>query len=107
MALKVKGMDAKACLTDEGIVVLKSSRAAKVVKSSLSNGYKKLRNQLIENGVLKEDAGGYVFTKNHLFKSPSQAAAIIVGYAINGRQNWCTSEGIDLKSYEESVNKES
>ncbi|MDQ7089203.1 MAG: GIY-YIG nuclease family protein [Methylococcales bacterium] len=102
LLLKVKGINAKSYLTNEGIVVLTSSQASKTVKESLSGGYKKLREQLIENGVLMKTDSGYVFTKNQLFKSPSQAAAIIVGYAINGRHHWQTPNGLSLKNIEES-----
>ena len=102
LILNVKGIKAQAHLTDEGIVVLATSHASKNVKDSLSTGYKKLRDQLMQNGTLEETNGGYVFTKNHLFKSPSQAAAIIVGYSINGRHHWQTKDGVTLKSIEES-----
>ena len=103
--LKVKGIKAQAHLTDEGIVVLTASHVSKDVKDSLSAGYKKLREQLIQNGTLQETNNGYVFTKNKLFKSPSQAAAIIVGYSINGRHHWQTKDGVTLKSIEESNSK--
>lgn len=102
LLLKVKGIKAQAHLTDEGIVVLATSHASQNVKDSLSTGYKKLREQLIQNGTLEEIIDGYVFTKNQLFKSPSQAAAIIVGYSINGRHHWQTKNGTTLKSIEES-----
>lgn len=101
LLLKVKGIVAQAQLTDEGIVVLATSTASKIVKESLSSGYKKLREQLIQNGTLEETSAGYVFAKNQLFKSPSQAAAIIVGYSINGRHHWQTKNGVTLKSIEE------
>lgn len=102
LLLKVKGVNAKSYLTNEGIVVLTSSQVSKAVKESLSDGYKKLREQLIENGSLTQTDAGYVFTKNQLFKSPSQAAAIIVGYSINGRHHWKTKDGVSLKDIEES-----
>lgn len=105
LLLAVKGVNAKSYLTNEGLVVLTSSQVSKSVKESLSGGYKKLREQLIENGVLTESNTGYTFTKNQLFKSPSQAAAIIVGYAINGRHHWKTQDGISLKNIEESNEK--
>lgn len=102
LLLKVKRINARAHLTDEGIVILAGSQASKEVKDSLSSGYKKLREQLIQNGTLGQASNGYVFTKNQLFKSPSQAAAIIVGYSINGRHHWQTESGETLKSIEES-----
>lgn len=103
--LKVKGINAEAYVTDEGIVVLANSHTSNEVKDSLSTGYKKLREQFIQNGILIKSNDGYIFTKNHLFKSPSQAAAIIVGYSINGRHHWQTSNGVTLKSIEESNEK--
>ena len=102
LTLKVKGVEATAALTDEGLVVQTGSTVSMVVKDSLSNGYRQLRDQLIDNGTLEEAGAGFKFTKNHLFKSPSQAAAIIVGYAINGRHHWQTSEGRTIKQIEES-----
>ncbi len=87
---------------DEGVVVLAASQASREVRGSLSNGYKQLREKLIQNGTLEQTSNGYVFTKNQLFKSPSQAAAIIVGYSINGRENWKSKAGETLKLIEES-----
>ena len=102
LLLKIKGIFAKASLSDEGLIVQATSTASKVVKDSLSHGYRQLREQLIDNGTMIESDGHYTFTKNYLFKSPSQAAAIIVGYAINGRNHWKTNSGITIKQIEES-----
>ncbi|MCX4121986.1 GIY-YIG nuclease family protein [Vibrio parahaemolyticus] len=102
--LNVKNITAKALLTDEGIVVLSGSIVARDVRDSLSTGYKKLRSQLIESGVISKGSDGvFVFTRDQLFTSPSQAAAIIVGYAINGRNSWQTESGKTLKVVEEQV----
>lgn len=102
--LNVKNITAKALLTDEGIVVLSGSMVARDVRDSLSTGYKKLRSQLIESGVISKGPDGvFVFTRDQLFTSPSQAAAIIVGYAINGRNSWQTESGKTLKVVEEQV----
>ncbi|MDF4995481.1 DUF4357 domain-containing protein [Vibrio parahaemolyticus] len=77
---------------------------ARDVRDSLSTGYKKLRSQLIESGVISKGSDGvFVFTRDQLFTSPSQAAAIIVGYAINGRNSWQTESGKTLKVVEEQV----
>jgi hypothetical protein len=99
--LKVKGINAQAHQTDEGIVVLADSYASKNATDSLSNGSKKLRDKLIYDGLLKETNKRYIFTRNYLFTSPSQAASIIVGYATNGLNNWKTKNGTTLKSIEE------
>lgn len=99
LKLAVSGIAARATPTDEGLVVMEGSEAALVVHSSLSGGYRAVREKLIETGVLKLDGSKYKFAKNQLFSSPSQAAAVIVGYAINGRENWKTQDG---KTYAEN-----
>lgn len=103
--LNVKNLQAKAYLTNEGIVVSRGSQVSKDSKESLSPGYKKLREQLIKNGVIAMAANGYEFIDNQLFKSPSQAAAVIVGYPMNGRIYWKTNDGITLKQLEEYSEK--
>ena len=103
--LNVKNIKARSYLTNEGIVVAHGSQVSKAVRRSLSPGYQKLREQLIKNGVIAKAAGGYEFTENQLFKSPSQAAAVIVGYPMNGRIYWKTKDGVTLKQLEEEVKK--
>lgn len=92
----------RAIYTDEGIVVKKGSEANKETRSSLSNGYKTLKETLVNEGILKEkDQDLYEFTDNYLFKSSSQAAAVIVGYSISGPQSWYHN-GKTLKEIEEN-----
>lgn len=98
--LNVKGIHALSVRTDEGIVVLSGSHAAKDTKPSLSEAYRKLKEQLITQSVLVEEGQQYKFAKDHLFSSPSQAAAIIVGYSINGRESWRTDKGMSLGAVE-------
>lgn len=100
--LSIKSVSAKAVMSNEGFIVLAGSTVSNEVRESLSGGYKKLRNQLIESGTISCQDGRFIFARDQLFTSPSQAAAIIVGYAINGRQSWQTAEGISLKQIEES-----
>ncbi len=99
--LNINKIDAKAILTEEGIVVKKDSEAFSKERDSLGLSYKNLRNKLQEEGVLVENGNKLLFTKDYLFPSPSQAAAVIVGYAINGRNSWCLTDGTTLKEYEE------
>ena len=98
--VNVSDIKAKAIQTDEGIVVLKSSELAMNIMNSLSFGYREFREKLINNGSLKLSGDKYIFEKDVLFDSPSQAAGIIVGYSINGPSNWKNSQGKSLKEVE-------
>lgn len=91
--LHSKELKASAIRTDEGVVVIEGSSASLKVSPSLSIAYRSLRDRLIAEGVIKPDGQRYIFSRDHLFSSPSQAAAIIVGYAINGRDAWRTKDG--------------
>lgn len=105
LSLKVGGLNAKAIRETDGLVVLTGSNMAKDVAPSLSNGYKAVREKLIDSGVVKDSGEFYVFTKDHSFTSSSQAAAVIVGYMINGRNNWRFKDGRSLKEIEDAEAK--
>ena len=99
--LNVKNINAKAVQTDEGIVVLKGSEVSE--NPSENYGYKTLRDELIQDGTIQTTKNGHlVFTKKHLFSSPSAAAAVIVGYSINGRKTWKDNKGRTLSQIEKS-----
>ncbi len=101
--LAIKNITAEAVLTDEGIVVLTGSIAAKEAMDSLSVGYRKLRESLIDQNVLSDKGEYFEFTKDQLFSNPSPAAAIVVGYSINGRRNWKDENGKTLAKLEGST----
>lgn len=98
--LTISGIKAKALQTEEGIVVLEGSEAAKDIMSSLSNGYRELREKLINNEDLKLVGDRYIFQKDILFDTASPAASTVVGYSINGPQNWKDNLGKSLKEIE-------
>jgi hypothetical protein len=100
LTLSVAGLKASALQTDEGIVVLEGSDAAKDHTNSLSFGYREIREKLINNGDLILEGNKYVFKKNVLFDTASPAAAIIVGYSINGPHTWKDKTGKSLKEIE-------
>lgn len=99
--LSMSGLNASAVQTNEGIVVLKDSEAAKDYTTSLGFAYREIRAKLIEGTQLKLINDKYIFQEDVLFASPSAAAAVILGYATNGRVNWKNQEGISLKNMEE------
>lgn len=93
--LSVKIINTKAIQTNEGLVVLAGSDVSE--SESQNYGYKTLRDELIQDGIIvKNNYGKFTFAKNHLFNSPSAAAAVIVGYSINGRRNWKNNNGKNL-----------
>lgn len=98
--LRVSNLIATAVRTDEGLVVLANSEAAIAAQGSLSGGYRALRDRLISTGVLIENGAKLKFSRDQLFRSPSQAAAVVVGYSINGRDSWKTPNGLSFSDFE-------
>lgn len=98
--LKAKKYNAQALQTDEGLVVLSGAEAAIETNASLSNGYSKIRSSLIEKGKLLESNGKLILQEDYLFASPSQAAAVLLGYACSGPDYWLDDNGISLKQKE-------
>jgi hypothetical protein len=73
----------------------------RVLKGSKASGYPsdtfrrleaavRLRNRLIEQGILARDGdwGDYTFTQDYLFNSPSAAACIVDGNSRSGPEAW-------------------
>ena len=87
--------------TTEGFVVHKGSKGrAEVVPSIQGTSHERMRSQLITEGVLTEIAGSagslLVFTRDHLFSSPSTAAMAVMGRSANGWVEWKTASGKTL-----------
>lgn len=99
--LSVSGLKAAALQTNEGIVVLEGSEAAKNLQQSMSNGYKELRDKLINNETLVLEGNKYIFKKNTLFNTATPAAAVIVGRSVTGPQTWKSADGKTLKEIEQ------
>lgn len=98
-----KGAEAKGTLLDEGFVVYKGSKAAKEEAKEFANSWLgDLRKDLLRNGLLRDDGKFYIFEKDYIFKSPSTAADIILGYRVNGWSYWKNSKG---KTLDEAIRK--
>lgn len=104
--LHIGNVSATAERTDEGIVVHAGSDAAKDVQGSLSGGYRAFREKLLASGTLTMVNGKLKFTRDQLFNSPSQAAAVLVGYSINGRDAWRLQDGITYGAYEQKISND-
>ena len=91
------GADGVGEYTSEGFVVLKGSRArVEPVPSSKGTSGQRLRNLLITEGVLATSDGMLVFTRDHLFPSPSSAADVLTGRNANGWVEWKAANGRTL-----------
>ncbi|MFK4474782.1 hypothetical protein ABH897_004550 [Paenibacillus sp. RC73] len=81
--------------TNEGFVVLQGSRIETIDSDSIPPGIKKRRQtaKIDANGILQEDI---------LVRSPSYAAAFVIGGHVNGLTEWKTKDGVSLKELERS-----
>lgn len=83
--------------TEEGLVVLKGSKArVDVVPSMDKSKASGKRDALISEGALKLEGTQYVFLRDVLFKSPSGASNFIAGSNTNGWQLWRSKDGKTL-----------
>jgi hypothetical protein len=83
--------------TSEGFVVLKGAKGrVETVASFSGTSGQRLRNVLIAEGVLAPANGMLVFTRDHLFPSPSSAADVLTGRNANGWTEWKTAQGKTL-----------
>jgi hypothetical protein len=96
-----RGIDAKGHSTDEGFVVLEGSLGDAAVRKSLSNGWRKIREELIAEGsIVATTEGGMRFARDVLFKSPSAASSIVTGGTWGGRTGWRDASGKTLADLE-------
>jgi hypothetical protein len=93
---KGKDASAEALITDEGVFVLKGSKANIDVTNTVSTGIINLRENLLSNKILKQTDNVYLFNDDHLFNSPSTAAAVVLGRSANGWKLWKNAKGKSL-----------
>lgn len=83
--------------TEEGLVVLKGSKARVEVAPSMDKWKASgKREALISDGALKLEGTHYVFQRDVLFKSPSGASDFIAGASTNGWMLWKAKDGKTL-----------
>ena len=94
---KASGSDGVGEYTTEGFVVHKGSRGrGENVASFKGTSGERLRALLIAEGVLSSFDGMLVFSRDHLFPSPSSAADVLTGRNANGWTEWKSSNGKTL-----------
>ena len=95
-----RGANARAIISNEGVVVLEGSFAADSVTPSAANWVTNIRERLLETEVLINNENKLIFSRDYLFSSPSTAAAIVMGRSANGLQEWKDQAGRSLKDTE-------
>lgn len=90
MRLKRYGITATAHEFDGEFTVLEGSAARLTWTGSSSHSYAALRKKLEKDGTIvpTPDGSKRRFTRNHVFASPSAAAAVVAGRSANGRTSW-------------------
>ena len=86
--------------TSDGFVVFKGSKAAAIIVNSMSTSFIKLRQRLIDDGILVNQNEFFEFSDDYIFSSPSRAAVMVMGRNANGLIEWRTNEGKTLKEFE-------
>lgn len=95
-----RGADASMVQTSDGFAVIKGSRFADPVANSFPPSLNKIRESLLEKELLIIEDGKIILTDNHVFSSPSTAAAIVMGRNANGLTEWKNRRGETLRDME-------
>lgn len=104
---KASGTNGRGLYTQEGFVVLKGSVGRKEnVPSIIGTAGERLRNRLLEAGVMRAEGDTVVFERDHLFRSPSMAALALMGRTCNGWIDWKTKDGRTLDAVKRQSNIE-
>jgi predicted GIY-YIG superfamily endonuclease len=99
------GTNGRGMYTEEGFVVLKGSVGRKEnVPSIIGTSGERLRDRLIESGVMRVEGDTVVFERDHLFRSPSMAALSLMGRTCNGWVDWKNKDGKTLDAVKRQSN---
>jgi len=93
---KGKNSNAEGELTDDGFVVYKGSTANSNETSKIGPWIRQLRSKLMDGGILTQNQSEIQFSADHIFNSPSAAAATVLGRNANGWKTWKNKNGITL-----------
>ena len=97
LMIKTKGISATGYEDTKGFVVCKDSQVVKEEVPSIPSSLTVDRKDLLEQQIIKDNGDHYLFTKDHVFSSPSTAAGVVMGRSANGRLEWKNQAGKTLK----------
>lgn len=73
------------------------SQAKKRTSASIDHRYIKIREKLLQDGVLIDDGDYYLFTRDHSFSSSSAASNVVVGRQSPGPRMWVDKDNRSLR----------
>lgn len=89
-------------------IVKVGSLARKYEAVAIPKSVKRLREQLIENGVLVDHSpSSFRFSQDYSFSSPSSAAQVVAGFSVGGRTAWMNGNKTYADWQENQILKES
>ncbi len=108
LKMQVVGIEARGSSLSGGFLVAEGSGARKDVTNSMRRpefaGYLSLRQTLINEGILSEEAHSLRFSTDYLFNSPS-AASFVVGGTPSPYDAWKDESGKTLRAIQAEVEK--
>lgn len=104
---KGKAAKAEGEYTEDGLIVFTGSVCNLKETQSAGPYVKNRRDQLIRDGILKQEGDVYKFTHDHIFSSPSTAAAVVLARRANGWTEWKYKDGKTLDEVKRQGEKKS
>jgi len=95
-----RGADAQGEPSPDGFIVFKDSKVATSTVPSMTQGFLRLRKELLESGVILPKDDKLILVDDYIFSSPSTAAVIVLGRNANGLTEWKRKDGTTLKEFE-------
>jgi uncharacterized protein DUF4357 len=99
--LRLSGPEAEAegSELEDGFMVFAGGRARAAAVESTPGWVRRIREDLVEADLLSaiNGSGSLRLVANHKFSSPSAAAAVMLGRAANGTEEWRNQQGQSLK----------
>lgn len=90
-------LSATMVITSEGYLVMAGSEISMTQSHCLAKGWKELRSDLMEKGLVSSSGSKGVLKEDVLFSSPSAAASTLVGSQCAGPVSWKDEDGKTLK----------
>jgi hypothetical protein len=91
-----KSASATGEFVEDGFIVFKGSKCNLDETKGVRVWVSKVRKELLEKKILQKEGNVFIFTKDHPFKTPSGAAATVLGRSSNGWKEWKYKNGKTL-----------